>query len=840
MTLVTHDVPNLIGGVSQQPPATRFATQLEKMDNAYPSPIDGMVKRMPSKHLAKVISGAAGDQYVHIVHRDETEQYVALFNATGIQVFDIAGNSVQVHKPGGGAPVVTYLGGGSATPSADFRALTIADFTFLLNTKQKVELDAALSPNFNDLHATNDYGFIFVRQAAYETRYKVIIRLNHGGGFPSGEYFVEYTTAGTGREDGVKIATQLASLMNGANWSRTGGGSGLSLVGYMSASTRGSVVRVAYNLSRGGVFDYLQSEDGRSNTALVAFFKNVSRYTDLPLTCYQGDLFEVKGDADVDVDNYWIKFIPNDASRPFGEGHWEQTVEVNAQFKLDASTMPHQLVRMQDDGVGTITGIPNAIYFEWGEVAWVDKEAGDSITNPQPSFVSTATEDRFITNLFLHKNRLGFLSGENIIFSGAGNFFNFWRTTVLNLLDGDPIDIGASHTKVAVQKSAHPFNERLITFSGRTQFVADGSPILTPTTAQITPVTEYESNTVALPVSTGRGIYFAYKEGDFSGLRELYQLGDSALFDASDASSHVPHYIPGNITQIAASSLVDVVICLTDDAASRNALYVYKYFWRGQEKVQSAWGRWLFSEDAQIIQISFIEDELVVVVQRNEGLFLEKIQIGDGLIDPGSTYLTHLDRRVSENDCVTTYDGALDISTITLPYDTAAAEVYQVVDRAVAAPMSYTILEVGSNYLKVSGDFTNGKIPYFAGVQYTMTAELSKPLLRTSKGGRSSSPVSAGRQQVKYGILQYSDSRSFVVRVQPDFRDALDSVFTPENVGMATVDSFLVPDGFFRFPVFARAREATITIINDTPWPCKLSSLEYETNYVNRAQRWQG
>ena len=60
MPLISSSIPNLINGVSQQPAALRLASQCEQMVNCMPSPVEGLKKRPPAQHLAKLFAGSAG------------------------------------------------------------------------------------------------------------------------------------------------------------------------------------------------------------------------------------------------------------------------------------------------------------------------------------------------------------------------------------------------------------------------------------------------------------------------------------------------------------------------------------------------------------------------------------------------------------------------------------------------------------------------------------------------------------------------------------------------------------------------------------------------------------
>ena len=52
-------------------------------------------------------------------------------------------------------------------------------------------------------------------------------------------------------------------------------------------------------------------------------------------------------------------------------------------------------------------------------------------------------------DIFFFQNRLGLLSGENVNMSRASEYFDFFARTARTILDDDPIDVAASHTKVS-------------------------------------------------------------------------------------------------------------------------------------------------------------------------------------------------------------------------------------------------------------------------------------------------------------------------------------------------------------------------------------------------------
>ena len=46
--------------------------------------------------------------------------------------------------------------------------------------------------------------------------------------------------------------------------------------------------------------------------------------------------------------------------------------------------------------------------------------------------------------------------------------------------------------------------------------------------------------------------------------------------------------------------------------------------------------------------IDFIENTLIIVNERSDGVYLEKVDVSPARVDTGATYLTHLDRKLVE------------------------------------------------------------------------------------------------------------------------------------------------------------------------------------------------
>ena len=184
------------------------------------------------------------------------------------------------------------------------------------------------------------------------------------------------------------------------------------------------------------------------------------------------------------------------------------------------------------------------------------------------------------------------LAGESVVLSEVDNAFNFWRTSVANLLDSDRIDITSSVNEITYLNWAIPFANQLVIFSDRAQFLlTQGNQGLTPSTAALSLGSSYENSTICRPVVNDNSIIFAQEKSGASAVYEMYPTGSTEIsFEAKSISEHIPSYISGKITKISASSLASTVVVQTD--TGDNTLYMYKYYNQGNQRVQSAWSKY--------------------------------------------------------------------------------------------------------------------------------------------------------------------------------------------------------------------------------------------------------
>ena len=184
-------------------------------------------------------------------------------------------------------------------------------------------------------------------------------------------------------------------------------------------------------------------EDSLGDNAHNLIKDEAQEFSDLPGNAYNGQIIKVAGSPESELDDYFVRFEANNPSTVgMGSGIWIETAEPGIKTTIDPDTMPQVLVRLSNGNFllkkadGTVPsagdqGLPDL----WPTLKFTERTTGSNLTNPLPSFV-----DSKINDMAYFKGRLCFISGEDVALSEAGAFFNFFRTTVTQLLDSAPID----------------------------------------------------------------------------------------------------------------------------------------------------------------------------------------------------------------------------------------------------------------------------------------------------------------------------------------------------------------------------------------------------------------
>lgn len=828
-TVVSQSIPNFLNGISQQTPTQRAINQGEDQINIQNNIVDGLSRRPPLEYIATLDSTNQFPNTAKVwnIQRDENNQYICVFYNGAVRVFDLNG----VEK------TVTYTSGQSylntSDPKNDLRMVNIADYTFVSNK--------SITPTANSTTTAvkQEEFLINILNTNYGREYKVALK------HPNMAYEIEVqfqlpsgndATTDSEFRDTNKIADILLKGTSSSYWN-----SAATQIGFQTVRTdTNAVLSSSQGLSNySGITTYfsfeqydsviygkpidndpdytVRSADGSGNTAMYAIRDKIQDFTKLPFYAKQNMIVKITGDEGDTLSDYYVKFVNN--------GVWEETIAPATSIGVTASTMPHALINNNN---GTFT---------WKTLDWSERKCGDSDTNADPSFVG-----KTINNLTFYKNRLGVLSGENLILSGNADFFNFFATTTTQVLDTDPIDIAASGTQVNTLKNSISFNETLLLFSDTAQYkLGSAGETISPTTAILNEVSSFEHDDNVQPVNAGRFAYFAQSRNANTAIREYYADDDTLTNDGLDITVAVQNLIPTNAYSIISNSIEDTLIILCSDTADNqttpfasatkptnvygDTMYIYKYFFDKGEKVQSAWSKWEF-DDVKILGAMSSGSFIYVFGVENANTKLFRLDLRN-LKDSTIGFGVYIDKRMP---LVGTYDSATNLTTLISPYGARTGLI--AVDRTTGS--NYVLTNTSGATYTLEGNHTN----VYIGVPYTSTYRMSPQYVRESSG-RGLVAITSGRYQIRNIALNYEDSGYFQVEVQPNNRSLTTTYMNGYVIGTSTslVNQPAISSGTIRVPVICRNTDFTFDIKSNSHLPFYIASAEIEGYYHRRSQR---
>jgi hypothetical protein len=616
------------------------------------------------------------------------------------------------------------------------------------------------------------------------------------------------------------------------------------LVGTISAAAAGPLTGVTINRS-GSVLHLTSSSaitiaatDARANADITAITNSVQAFTELPAIAPQDYQIEIVGDPSNKFDGYYVSFVCR--SGTFGEGSWQETVSPGVQYSINQSTMPHLLVRLPNGNFwfgpangSTVSGVTIP--------SWGQRSAGDYDSAPDPSFIGQPIQD-----VFIYKNRLGFLADENVILSRARDFFEFFPETVTAILDSDPIDLSASNNRVSVLRYAVPYQDELIIFSEQIQFrFSAADSVLTPSSAQITVLTSYEMDARCRPIQVQGTIMFCQTNGQWSQFREfsVRGAGTALVADASDITSNVTSYIPEEVYRVSANDTGNSMFVLPGKPGYRKRIYVYKYLYRntggGMERAQSSWSYWELNGANEICSMLCVDETIYMLVRYSNEVWLEKIAVPDRLSDASpNPYPLLLDRMVSTTSATPaairvasgTYNSTLNTTTWTLPY-TIRSTTQAWSDWASIAGVTKLGEASTGTTITATGDWRSA--PVYFGEVFTFRYRFTRfKLYQEIGGGKVAANVM--RSQVRYAKLRHHGTPYFraVVTVEP--RDPSTYEYEDDGYNVSSIR-----EAVFRIPINSRGDNCIVELLNDTAHPCKFSTCEWVGLLTSQARSLQ-
>ena len=232
------------------------------------------------------------------------------------------------------------------------------------------------------------------------------------------------------------------------------------------------------------------------------------------------------------------------------------------------------------------------------------------------------------------------------------------------VLDTDPIDVVASNNRVSIQYAV-PYQDELILFSDQYQFRFNAAEtVLTPATAQITILTQFEIDSSVRPVQAAGGNLFAQSNGQWSQFREfsVRGAGTALTADAQDLTGYVSSYVPDQCFRMTVNDTGNSAYIISDrydqgGTDYRKRIYTYRWFFRntgnGSERAQSSWSYFEFEGVDRVLQVACIKEVVYLLMEYGSEVWLEQMPVMDRMEDDvAAPFPILLDRRTGTDSSV--------------------------------------------------------------------------------------------------------------------------------------------------------------------------------------------
>ena len=843
MPAVTQLIPNFLGGVSRQNDDKKLLGQVTECVNGYPDPTYGLLKRPGMKHT-NVLKKADGTAFTKaeldgaawfFIERDAAGSYIGAIKGANIYVWTTAdGTWCTVTNNG-----ASYLTG---TKQNDYHFRSVQDVTVISNKTVITAMQAAgtfVSGAVATLRLIS-----LVDTASYEVTIQGITTTVTAQSSTTFDDMLIYDGSSINTNnhlvDAIKATIEAQQAASNADFAGVWYLEGYTNSLVIKRTTGTNAVVTDYSATSGTDVTFsIAAKGGFGNTAIQAFQDDVNDIVELPAESFHNHFVRVLNTDSAD-DDYHLKYIAYDSLR--GRGYWKETVARDSSPGLDAATMPYQL-----ENTGALT-------FALNPLVWKAREAGDDVTSPVPSFIGFPVQASFF-----YSNRFGLLSQDNVIFGVSNDTFNFFVKSALTQVDSDPIDLNVSSVRPVTLSDVLPSPQGLLLFSARQQFQVYSTDvsILTPTTAVIRSLSNYEMATDIAPVDVGITSAFINRVPGYSKLftMQLRDVEQSPL--VVDISKIVLEWIPSTIDGLTVSPQNSVIMLID---RSTSYLYLYRYYNNGEKDLFQAWTKW---ELPGTIQTTDIINDSVIIVSQHENeytignIILDEIPSGSSVVGAttidGNTCLDMAARPVKPHSSVdaVVYDATNEVTKIYTPYTpfqqkeaimllsvpTADVGTDSVVDADAGfylAATERTEINTGYRYFEVNGDYTSYADGIVIGYGYNFEATMPKFYYKRD------ATTSDYTATLTISRVTFSVGRTGPVlfKVKSGGSDEWKNVeyVTDANIYLAD-SSPVTSEHQFTIPIHQRNTNFELKVTSNYPYPVSLVSMTWEGIYSPRFYR---
>ena len=543
---------------------------------------------------------------------------------------------------------------------------------------------------------------------------------------------------------------------------------------------------------------------------------SVNDVTLLPKQCKHGFIVKVSNARMSDEDDYYLRF--EGENNLDGTGSWTECAKPG--IVTSFTNMPIVIQR-----TATTT-------FTVKQFTYADRAVGDNETNPIPSFVG-----KRINKVLFFRNRLAFLSGENVVLCKPGTVGipNFWSETALVVSANDPIDIACSSTFPSELFDGIDINTGLVVFSTNQQFLlSSDDTVLNPDTAKLRSIATFNYNKTVPPISLGVTIAYLDNSGKFSRFNEMANIAREGEPNVVDQSKVIPTTISKDVDLLTNSRENQLVAI---GKTGSDTVIGFRYLNVGDKRQQSAWFKWKFNNPLTYHFI--VNDEYFFL---DSDYFLQSMRLVQQDSDPSITqdnveFLLHVDNHTtisggsfSAATNLTTFSSVSWLPNVTSPnYDlvvvdtnTASTRVGRYAKPTTTSTTSFTL----------PGDWSG--VTLTIGYIYEYSVKFPRVYYTRTEGQRFLSDVNSSLvvHRVKFHFGKVGLYETTLERVgKTDYTEVYESTILDEY---DVSDAPYLDEYIKTIPVYEQNTNVDITLKSSHPAPSTLRSMTWEGYYSPR------
>ena len=656
---------SVIRGVSQQTPHDRREGQMEAQDNLLSDPVHGATRRWGGLHLDEMNVSSqqmTDDKLINIAGNMLTQEYFCdgreyelvyakkpITGISPIYCFDKLSNRF--------IPVTLESGLAANLASTGISSMVNIG-RFMLIAAEGVNPTYTQS---NVMPACNDAkdGVIWIRQGSYSRTYSCTFLRPDGTSQTvthttmSASYEGNLDTSDIPWDEDGRYNKAVSDRVNAYN---------AAVTKHIAESTRdiqpdiiaakladkirnqlGLSTHIAVNgsyiyFSASANIANVTTSDGGDSTYIRAVVDTLDDIDKLSPWHYNNKVIRISPKKQSGSDTYYVKAVTK-TGQMFGEVTWKECPGVLIQPQQTLCVAWCDGSRLY---VGSTPAGLNSITSNRAAAPLIEESsAGDTNTSPIPYFLTGHP----IHYIGIFQDRLLICSGAVVFASRPGDYFNWFRQTILEVLDDDPVEMYALGSEDDVIRWDSSFDRNHILHGYKNQYLLPGRTNLTPKNPSIQIMSSIRNSVGSRPQTSGSFVFFT-KAGAAGG--SLHQIQIGATTDSTDVyecSSSLDTYIDGEPCEIVCITSPYLIVMRTRNSLNKLFIYTYLDSMQGGERLFDSWSRWVWDEKmGPCCGITYYNERLIKFSLRrwNDGVHIvaERIDVsGDTSPEP------HLDGR---------------------------------------------------------------------------------------------------------------------------------------------------------------------------------------------------